>query len=745
MVKKKTKKKTVRKTASKTTKKATKKSTKKTTKKTTKTSTKKSTKKTTLKAPAIKYVEYHKKKIDPSRFIDREMSWLEFNRRVLHEAIDKRTPLFERLKFCEIFISNLDEYTMKRMGALKNIKASKIHYSSMDGKSIYDKYAEIQNEITTQLKTLKKTFEKDLAIELRQNDIHLIEWKNLNAPERQYLTKYFKDNIYPVLTPLAVDIGHPFPFISNLSKSLGISFKRPKDKRISFARVKIPQNIPQWVKSTERKTKKFRFVNLEEIISNNLGSLFKGMKIEDVTLFRIARNADYDTHEEDYDDLMEIMEESLKERKFAPCVRLEHAPNPNEWLMDFIKTELDMNDEDCIELTSRPQYTSFSEITSLPMPDLKQYRQRPIMPRELKKVFHEDISFFHALRQRDILVHHPYESFDKSVTEFIKQAADDKKVMAIKMTLYRTDSAGKIIEHLIRAAENGKQVVVVIELKARFDEQSNIKWANKLEDLGIHVTYGFLKKKTHSKLSLIIRKDDDKIRAYSHIGTGNYNPQTSKIYEDFSLFTSNKDLTSEVIEVFNYLTGQSKTKNYKHLLIAPFNMKSRFLELIDNEIKNKKRKRPARILAKMNQIEDTDIINKLYEASQAGVPITLFIRGFCCLRPGVKGLSENIEVRSIIGKYLEHSRIFHFANGRRNMEDGKFYMGSADWMYRNLVNRVEAATPILDKKHCKRMSEFFKMLMDEKRQTWISDGGGKYKQLKSNDIGLHEKLEHYFR
>lgn len=696
-------------------------------------------------------VDYHGRMLNPENFIDRETSWLEFNARVLDEAADRRVPLFERLKFCEIFRSNLDEYIMKRLGALKNIKESRIPYHSLDGLDIDQKYSELKKIINEQNAQLKKTFENQILKELLEEGVKLITWKEANINERKYLKKYFKDNIYPVLTPLTVDLGHPFPFISNLSKSLGISYRKPKGRALHFGRVKIPANIPQWVltcdpKEGERR-KVLRFISLEEVISSNMDILFKGMKVVNTMLFRITRNAEYEADEQEHDDLMEIIEESLKERKFAPIVRLELEKGADEWLKNFITTELGISEDDVFELNTLPQYMNFGEITNLPFDHLKRRRFRPVMPKEIKKVHQEGISFFKAIRERDILVHHPYESYDKSVVEFIKQASIDPKVMAIKMTLYRTDSGGRIIDHLIRAAENGKQIVVIIELKARFDEKSNIKWAQKLEDIGIHVTYGFLKKKTHSKLAMVIRKDDDRIRAYTHVGTGNYNPQTSKIYEDLSLFTAQKKITTEVIEVFNHLTGQSIVKEFQNLLVAPFNMKSKFIDLIEQEIRNKKRRRPARIIAKMNQIEDADVIEKLYEASKAGVKITLIVRGFCCLRPGVKGLSENIEVLSIIGKYLEHSRVFYFANGRKEMEDGHFYIGSADWMYRNLENRVESVCPVTERKHKKRMALMLKLLIEEKRQTWEGKPDGSYKRRspKTDVTGLHEDLEVYFK
>lgn len=743
------KKRTAKKTATKKTVKKKKVSKKKVSKK--KPTTKKTTPVKRKYQRRVPKVEYHGRQLNPENFIDRENSWLEFNTRVLSEAADKRLPLFERLKFCEIFRSNLDEYIMKRLGALMNIKDQRIPYHSMDGLDIDLKYSELKKTIQSQTKKLKKIFEQDINGELEKEGIKLINWSEANINEKKYLRKYFKDNIYPVLTPLTVDLGHPFPFISNLSKSLGISYRKPKRKELHFARVKIPQNIPQWVLTCDEKEAKrrkiLRFINIEEIISCNLDSLFKGMKIVNHTLFRITRNAEYEADEQEHDDLMEIIEESLKERKFAPCVRVEIPADADDWIRSYILNELSLDEEDCYELITLPQYTGFREITSLPLDHLKIKRFKPVIPLEMKSVFQVDISIFNAIRTRDIMVHHPYESYDKSVVEFIKQAAIDPKVMAIKMTLYRTDSGGRIIDYLIKAAENGKQIVVIIELKARFDEKSNIKWAQKLEDIGIHVTYGFLKKKTHSKLALVIRKDDDRIRAYTHVGTGNYNPQTSKIYEDLSLFTCQKKITSEVIEVFNHLTGQSIVKGFENMLIAPFNMKSKFISLIDQEIKNKKRRLPARIIAKMNQIEDADVIEKLYEASKAGVDITLIVRGFSCLRPGIKGLSENIKVISVIGKYLEHSRIFHFAGGRKEMENGHFYIGSADWMYRNLENRVESICPVSDKKHKKKLSFLMQSLIDEKRQTWDANPDGTYKRRcpKEDISGLHEDLEKYYK
>ncbi len=707
-------------------------------------------KKSSGKKPAprkrVPKIKFHGKLINPLHFFDRELTWLEFNRRVLQIAVDRRTPLFERIRFCEIFISNLDEYCMKRLGALKNIMENRLDYKAMDGSPVQDKFKQVKikiNELNLQLKTI---FNGDIIPGLKKEGLHLVTWSELTPSEKKYIKSYFKENIYPVLTPLSVDRGHPFPFISNLSKSLAVSLRADHKKPKVFARVKIPKNIPQWILTNPNNRRKVkRFVSIEEIISNNIKELFKGMKVQASMLFRITRDAEIEPHDDETDDVMEIIEEGLKERKFADTIRIETRIDPNPWLFDFIKEELEIRDEEHYELKSLPNYSNFKEITSLDIKKLKFKKYRPRYPKELKTFDEDNTSIFSTLRKHDVLVHHPYESFDDSVLKFISSAAKDPKVMAIKMTLYRTDSAGRIIDSLLTAAENGKQVVVVIELKARFDEESNIKWAQTLEDVGIHVTYGFLKTKTHSKLSLIIRRDTDRIRSYAHLGTGNYNPQTSKFYEDFSYLTCKKEITDEVIEVFNHLTGQSRAHTFKELLVAPFNMKSKFLHLINNEIKNIKKGKPARIIAKMNQLEDADIIEKLYAASNAGVKITLIIRGFSCLKPGVKGLSENIKLISIIGKYLEHSRVFYFASGKEKPEDGLYYIGSADWMYRNLENRVEVITPIKDKRHKKRIAHIFDLLISEKRQAWVCSSSGNYTQTKSDDDGVHQKLEHFYK
>lgn len=694
-------------------------------------------------------IQYRHRWINPGHFLDREISWLEFNRRVLQQAIDPRTPLLERPRFCEIYRSNLDEFCMKRLGPLSNARDNSLPYYSIDGKAAESKFDEIKAKIVELNGQLQQCFEGDILPQLRSEGIELIGHAELDQREKKFLKQHFHENIYPVLTPLTVDLGHPFPFLSGLSTSLAISFRHPKREEMAFARVKIPENLPQWIPTGENSKRPWRFIHLVGLITAHLDQIFKGMKIHRCLLFRITRNAEYDIHEQDHEDFMDVIEEGIRERKFAPAVRLEYGPDPDPWLLHFITEELNIHTSNQFEMASLANYTTFKEITSLPLEQLKYPPYKSVIPQDFRHIKDAPPSIFSLMRQQDLLAHHPYESFECSVEEFIRQAGSDEQVMAIKISLYRTDSAGRLIDYLIRAAENGKQVVVVIELKARFDEKRNIHWAQKLENVGIHVTYGMVRKKTHSKLAMVIRRDSDqRIRTYAHIGTGNYNPQTSTTYEDLGLFTSHPDICSEAIEVFNHLTGQSLNKEYRELLVAPFNMKKKLLQMIGREIKHSKKGGPAHIVAKMNQLEDTEVIEKLYQASQSGVTIELIVRGFCCLRPGVKGLSENIRVISIVGRYLEHSRIFYFADGKQKWEDGRYYIGSGDWMHRNLHNRVEVAAPIHEKRHRKRLAKVLSTLLNDPRHAWELDRHGHYTQKnpRRNDLeGSHAQLEDFYK
>lgn len=663
--------------------------------------------------------------VDPTHFLNRDLSWLHFNRRVLHEAADKRNPLLERLRFLIIFSSNLDEFVMKRIGYLKHQIVSGFTYKSVDGQSPQDQLAAIRRHINEDLEKQKLIY-LGLVHELERENIFIYDFDDLILEDQEFLTGYFKRKIFPVLTPLSVDPGHPFPFISNLSYSLGLILKNPQTETILFSRVKIPEVVPGLIQLPRAEgEKKYRFVTTVTLVRSNLHMLYPGMEIQQTVPFRVSRNADVDHREDEGQDLLILVEEGLKERRLAECVRLEIHKGADPAVTSFLKDSLEILEEDIYLMDFPIDFGILKSVVDLHMPELKFKPWAPIIP----KAFAENPNIFSLIRQGDILVHHPYESFSGTVEKFISNAAEDPHVLTIKMTLYRTGDNSPFIRSLIRAAEKGKQVVVLVELKARFDEQRNIVWAQKLEDAGVHVVYGILGLKTHTKTTLIIRQESDgEILTYAHIGTGNYHAQTSNLYTDLGLLTCNKKICDEVMEVFNYLTGSSLKTDYHELLIAPINMKSSFMNKIQEEVRNKKLGKPARIIAKMNSMEDEVITEALYEASVEGVEVILIVRGFCCLKPGIHGLSDNIKVISIIGRFLEHSRIFHFANGSENPVDGEYFVGSADWMHRNLHNRVELITPIYDPKLKEKLWEFIDIIVKDNRQAWVLNEDGSYTQ-----------------
>jgi len=676
-------------------------------------------------------------RLKSQHFLNRELSWLEFNHRVLFQAQDHRNPLLERLKFCQIFVTNLDEFFMKRVGGLKNQVVSVQSFMSIDGKSPQEQLLVIRAKINEQVKLLGQIFEKEIRPELDSEGIQLLTWKNLTADEQRILEENFMKKLFPILTPLAVDPGHPFPFISNLSSNLGVSMRRPNEEEKHFARLKIPTEIDQWIRLPGGDEDSYRFISSDELIKNCLHHLFPGMILENVTLFRVTRNANLSEDDEDVEDLLEFIEAELRERRFAPVLRLEHEKSPDPWSLNFLCDELEISEQDVMEMPSIICHTNFNAIYNVERPDLKYRAFKPVVPHEFLE---EKANIFHLLKKKDYLIHHPYESFAGTVEHMIRDASLDPKVLAIKMTLYRIGPQGNIVEALIRAAEQGKHVAVLIELKARFDEQRNIYLAQKLEANGVHVAYGMVGLKTHSKMCMVVREDYDGITSYAHVGTGNYNATTANFYTDISLLTSNPAITSEIIEAFNYLTGISLKKDYHSLLVAPLNMKARFIAMVKEEGEHAKAGRPAHIVAKMNSLEDVEIINELYDASRAGVKIDLIIRGFCCLRPGVSGISENIRVVSIIGRYLEHSRIFYFRSGAADELQGRFYIGSADWMFRNLNSRVEVVTPILAKELKEKLWRLFSLSLKEKALSWELQSGGQYTKLvpAENVSGLHD-------
>ena len=677
----------------------------------------------------------HKKE----RFFNRELSWLEFNQRVLEQAITKKTPLLERLRFFDIFISNLDEFYMRRVGRLRNQVLSPLSFQSLDGLSPKQQITKIKERVQEQMDLMEEGLTGQVYPSLEREGIRLFKWSELKKDSKEKLAEVFISNIFPILTPLAVDYGHPFPFISNLSKSLGVCLLHPVSGEKVFSRVKIPHEIPQWYCIEDEKGD--AYINIEEIVINNLMALFPGTEILDKLIFRVTRNSGFEGDEDGSLDLKEHVEEGLREQKFSPVIRLEYCGETKDsWILDYIKNELEIDSADVYRMGCLPNYTRFAELIKMDKPHLKFRPWKAKVPREF---LDRKSNIFHKIKGKDIIVHHPYESFSSSVERFIETAANDPKVLAIKITLYRTTLNSKIIESLIFAAQNGKQVACLVELKARFEEEQNMRLTEKLERDGIHVITGMVGLKTHSKMCLVVRQDHDKVTTYAHLGTGNYNPITSNIYTDLGLFTCREEVTREIVEVFNFLTGFSQKKDYKTLLVAPLNIKKRFLKLIDKEIKAKRELGYGRIVAKMNSLEDPDIIKALYEASMGGVKIELLVRGFCCLRPGVPGLSENIEVFSVIGRFLEHSRVYYFSGGQKEPLEGQFYIGSADWMWRNLMGRVEVITPLLSAESKSITWNILNVNLKDSVSSWALGPDGKYDKREcegKNVLGTHEYL-----
>jgi polyphosphate kinase len=677
----------------------------------------------------------------PIPFLNRELSWLEFNARVLHEACDPRTPLLERLRFLGIFSSNLDEFFMKRVGGLKRQLVAGVARLSLDGLSAAQQMAAVRAKVQSLVACQTACYLKDVKPRLAEQGILLLQWEELAEPERQVAKEFFHKRIFPVLTPLAVDSAHPFPFISNLSTSLGVILRAPGGEESMFARIKIPRTLPAWIRiETPDSKARHRFVSLLDAIRDNLASLFPDMEVADVMPFRITRNADIEREEEDAEDLLQMMEQEVRQRRFEKVVRLEHAPNPNPEMLRFLMQELDLTDDDLYETAGELDYTGLGAVADLPLPAL---RYPAWTPAPHPALAHDSRDIFAILRSGDLLVHHPFEDFTTSVEHFVQTAAEDPRVLAIKMIIYRTGDNSPMIRTLIRAAEDGKQVVCLVELKARFDEERNIYWAQVMEQAGIHVVYGLVGLKTHGKICLVIRDEGEDLRCYAHIGTGNYNVQTARLYTDLGLFTCRREVTDELIQFFNYLTGRSLNRQYRKLLVAPINMRERFLEMIARETAHARAGKPAHILAKMNSLEEDGIIRALYEASQAGVRVDLIVRGFCCLKPGVPGISDNIRVLSVIGRFLEHSRLFYFRNGAPDPVDGEFFIGSADWMYRNLLARVEVVTPIEDRVLREKCWEIATLLLQDQRQAWDLTADGTYVQRHPDPPdapGVHARL-----
>jgi polyphosphate kinase len=660
---------------------------------------------------------------------------------VLTQAADTFLPLIERLRFLGIFDSNLDEFFMKRVGGLKRQVEAGVGTLSADGLSPRQQLTTIRRALEPQLKEQERIFIEDVRPALARERIELVAWTDLSEEEKTFSAEYYDLRIFPLLTPLSVDSGHPFPFMSNLSISLGFALVHPDYEDPLFARVKVDSNIPQWIRLPARASEeRFRFLNTRELIVQHADSLFPRMKVLSHMPFRITRNVDLDVDDEDAEDLMEAIEEELRQRRAGEVVRLEHGSNPDPWILNFLVAELELESEDVFESRGFLDYSGLEPIIELDLPRLKFPRWVPMAPAGLG----DDVNIFHAIRNHDILVHHPYESFTATVERFLRDAAHDPKVRAIKMTIYRVGQVTPLIPYLMRAAEEGKQVVCLVELKARFDEKHNIYWAQELEKAGVHVVYGLPGLKTHAKAILVVRQDNDGLRAYVHCGTGNYNTRTAALYTDFGLFTAKPEFTREFMHFFNYLSGRSLKDDYQRLLIAPFSMERSFIDLINIEIEHQRHGLPSGIIAKMNSLEDRHLIEKLYEASQAGVSVDLIVRGACCLRPGVPGMSDNIRVISVVGRLLEHSRIFYFRSAAVDAIDGKFYIASADWMSRNMHRRVELSLPIEDRPLREKIWQVLTIMLDDHRQAWEMQPDGFYVRRSfvqgKNPLGTHEAL-----
>ncbi|WP_456425528.1 polyphosphate kinase 1 [Rhodocaloribacter sp.] len=658
---------------------------------------------------------------DPRLYFNRELSWLDFNWRVLHQALDTRTPLLERVRFLAITASNLDEFFRKRVGGLKRQVAAGVHKLSPDGRTPAEQLALISLAVRPMYKTLTETWEQTLKPLLREKaHIHIRDYETLNRRQKERLHEYFMANFFPVLTPLAVDPGHPFPFISNLSLSLAVTLRHPKRRTEHFARLKVPTNRGRWIALDEPG----HFVPIEQVIANNAHELFRGMEIVSVHPFRITRNADVRRDEEEADDLIEMISDELRERRFAKVVRAEVDARMTDEIRSLLMRELELKEEDLYEVEGQIDLTDNFWLADLDYPEHKFEPWEPVIPTRL---LHEGEAkdrpdIFAVIRNGDLLVHHPYESFRASTQCFIEEAAEDPKVVAIKQTLYRTSDESPVVDALIRAAESGKQVAVLVEVKARFDEQNNIEWGQILEKSGVHVTYGLVGLKTHTKTTLVIREEAEGLRAYCHIGTGNYNPKTARLYTDFGLLTCDPDLGFDLINLFHYLTGYSPEQHYRKLVVAPRDMRKTFLKLVRGEVANQKKHGNGRIIAKMNALDDIEMIQELYRASRAGVQVDLIIRGHCRLRPGLPKFSENIRVISILGRFLEHSRIYFFGNN----DDPRLFIGSADWMRRNLDDRVEAVVEVEVPLLKARLIRTLRFAMADRRSAWDLHPDGRY-------------------
>ncbi|RSM76676.1 RNA degradosome polyphosphate kinase [Amycolatopsis sp. WAC 01375] len=671
--------------------------------------------------PAVTSAPTAVETLPDDRYFNRELSWQDFNARVLALAEDESQPLLERAKFLAIFASNLDEFYMVRVAGLKRRDETGLPVRSADGLTPREQLAYIAKRNQDLVERHTNAFELHLRPQLADEDILIVGWNDLTGADQLRLSNYFSEQIFPVLTPLAVDPAHPFPYISGLSLNLAITVRDPEAGTERFARVKVPSNVPRLMRIEQqpRESHTATFLPLEELIAAHLGELFTGMEVTEHHAFRVTRNADFEVEEDRDEDLLQALERELAQRRFGPPVRLEVAQDMSEHMLELLLRELEVDPRDVVEVPGLLDLTCLHQLSGV---DRKELKDRPFVPathpafgeRETPK------SVFATLREGDVLVHHPYDSFSTSVQRFIEQAAADDKVLAIKQTLYRTSGDSPIVDALIDAAEAGKQVVALVEIKARFDEQANITWARTLERAGVHVVYGLVGLKTHCKVSMVVRQEGSTIRRYCHIGTGNYNPKTARLYEDLGILTADPTIGADLTDLFNVLTGYSRQDTYRNILTSPHGIRRGIVRAIGEEIELARAGQTAGIRIKCNSLVDEQVIDALYHASQAGVPVDIVVRGICSLKPGVEGLSENIHVRSILGRFLEHSRVFTFRAG------GTRWIGSADMMHRNLDRRIEALVRVKDPKLTAQLDYIFESALHPSTRCWVLNSTGEW-------------------
>ncbi len=677
-------------------------------------------------------------------FFNYELSWLQFNERVLAEVWNPKNKLLERVRFLSIVCSNLDEFFQKRVGGLKRQIAAGVTDLSVDGLTPADQLKAIRVEVKKMIESYRSCFFDELKPKLNEKGVHILAYNELNERQKAFCDTYFQKQVYPIVTPLAVDEAHPFPFISNKSLSFAIDLMNPKTRERLFARLKIPANRNRFV-LVEQDEHNIVFVPMEDIIRQKLGRFFPGLEILSANMFRVTRNASIERNEEEAEDLLEVIEDELRERKFAGVVRLEVDAHTPDHIKKYLITNLDVHPKDVYEMSGPIGLADVIEIANCK--GFERLKFDPWVPVQHPALKYPDDEqkpgIFEIMRRGDFMVHHPYHSFELSTQRFIEEAAHDPKVLAIKQTLYRTSKDSPLMLALMAAVEEGKQVAVLVEIKARFDEERNINWAQKLEDYGVHVAYGLPGLKIHCKLTMVVREEEDGLRTYCHIGTGNYHPDTAQLYEDLALFTCDETLTADVTDIFNLLTGYAPEQTFEKMLVAPRHMRNQMKALIQHEIEEARNGNEARIIAKMNSLEDPLIIQQLYEASAAGVKIDLIVRGVCMLIPGKQSISENIRVHSVIGRFLEHSRIYYFHHSGEH----KYFIGSADWMHRNLDARVEAISPIEAPALKKYLQYILSIYLRDNTQRWLLGEDGNYTRAQrdeeENKISTHNILMHH--